>query len=284
MAQQWLPPILLPYAKAIATPFRRIDPRRLALRGAFQSLNKDAAANELMLRKNLRVAIHPDSRAPFEMFCWRSQEMVEEMDAFLAFTQGKERLLDVGALHGVFSLAFAAHSVSRRSVAVDPSPLAFAKLLYNVHTNKFADRVIPVECALSDASGTISMYYEWEHAVAAPLTPDGEVATTVEKITGDALCERLGFVPDVIKIDVEGHEAKVIRGLAATIHQGKPLLFLEMHPQRIKRENDSLDDLLDFMEQEGYQARNSFSVVQFQDLRATEVDTRAIFEVRPVNT
>jgi FkbM family methyltransferase len=249
-----------------------------ALQSDFESLNRQAAPNELIFRPNLRLTIHPDSRVPFEMFCWRAPEMVEEMDAFLANTQGKERLLDVGALHGVFALAFAAQGASRRAVAIDPSPMAFAKLLYNVHANKFAGRVTPVECALSDAPGTIPMFYEWEHAVAASRNPGVEVAGAVEKTTGDLLCQRLGFFPDAIKIDVEGHEVKVIRGLEATIRKAKPLLFLEIHPQRIKQEGDSLTELLDYLSLEGYQARNSSGAVRMQDLSAAAVETRVILE------
>src|SRR5262245_43815018 len=78
------------------------------------------------------------------------------------------------------------------------------------------------------------MRYQWEHAVAAPLSePGGRIL--VEKIAGDALCAKLAFKPDVIKIDVEGHELKVINGLIQTIIVIKPLLFLaeilQMNPK-----------------------------------------------------
>lgn len=62
-------------------------------------------------------------------------------------------------------------------------------------------------------------------------------------------------MPDVIKIDVEGHELKVINGLIQTIRVIRPLLFLELHPEMIRRENDNISDLLTFFENAGYRGK-----------------------------
>jgi FkbM family methyltransferase len=278
--RQWLPPVLLPYAHAIDKTLRPVDPRLLKLREAFEALNRDTPANELTLRENLRLAVHPDSRFAFEYFCWRSVEMVDEMDAFLSFTKGAQRLLDVGALHGIFSLVFAKQDASRRAVSVDPSPLAFAKLLYNIHANKLGGQVAAVECALSDSEGSIAMRYEWEHAVAAPLTPHDKLGATFQKTTGDGLCNKLGFIPDIIKIDVEGHEVKAIRGLATVIHAAKPTLFLEVHPDRIRAEHDSLRNVLSWLEEEGYYASDSSgTALDMQTLCEAASDVRVMLRI-----
>jgi FkbM family methyltransferase len=248
------------------------------LKKAFQRLNEGAQGNVLIFRERLNFVIHPDSREPFEMFCYRSSEMVEEMDAFLALTKSKNRLLDVGALHGVFSLAFAAMNSARKVVAVEPSPIAFSKLLYNVRKNDLAANIVMQESALSDTSGNLQMYYEWEHAVAAPLAEPGRMFS-VEKILGDVLCEKLAFKPDVIKIDVEGHELKVIKGLAQTIKSAKPLLFLEVHPERITRENDNISDLSAFFEDAGYRGKRcNGEPIELRELVDLHADARIIFE------
>src|SRR5262249_2150663 len=149
---------------------------------------------------------------------------------------------------------FATMNRERKVVAIEPSPIAFAKLLYNVRKNRLDSNIVTHEVALSSTSGRLQMRYQWEHAVAAPLPePGGRIS--VEKIAGDALCAKLAFKPDVIKIVVEGHELKVINGLIQTIMVSKPLLFLELHPELIRRENDNISDLWPFFKNAGYRVK-----------------------------
>ena len=97
------------------------------------------------------------------------------------------------------------------------------------------------------------MHYEWEHAVAAG-TKSTDQSIDVEMDSGDNLCDSRGFEPDVIKIDVEGHEIKVLKGLAEIIRRCLPLIFLEIHPKRIAEEGDSISFLDEFFRELGYTA------------------------------
>lgn len=278
IVRQCLPPVLLPVAKKVGKLFRKPNPRTEVLRAAYDALNRDTGADRITLRDGLTLKVHPDSHGPMQAFCWCAPDMVEEMDVFLALTAGRKRLLDIGALHGVFSLAFAVQDRDRKAVAVDPSPLAFAKLLYNIHKNDLADRVSPFECALSVSVGRIRMSFEWEHAVAASSTPQTAEPVTVDKMTADSLCERLGFTPDVVKIDVEGHEVKVMRGLAGILRDARPLLFVELHPQRIRQEGDDAGVLFGLLRDAGYRAKVSSRFVGFDELLPTDADQRVVFE------
>src|SRR5271154_4209243 len=154
--RQILPPFLIPPLRRLKSVGTRKNEsnKRLAqeiasLKRRFDLRNANAAEGEIVLRDILSLAIHPDSLLAFEYFCFRSPEMVAELDAFIARIRPCHRLLDVGALHGIFSLVFVAGRNDASAVAVDASPRAFSKLLYNVHKNKFRT-VTAVECALSD--------------------------------------------------------------------------------------------------------------------------------------
>ena len=255
LLKQTLPPFLHSWLRELVHRVRTkrpLDPHVESLKRAYDLLNRGHAIPELVLRDGLRFRLHPESVEPFVAFCYLYPAMVEEMDAFLLLTAGRQRLLDVGALHGVFSLAFTGANPERRAVAVDASPVAFARLLYNIHHN-VPQQVTAVECALSSQSGTVAMHYEWEHAVAAG-TRGENAGRTIQMVceTGDDLCRRLNFEPDVVKIDVEGHEIKVLKGLDATIAASRPLIFLEVHPLRIRQEQDSLQDLLSILERWRY--------------------------------
>lgn len=252
----FIPPIVLSAVRAVRNGRQRVETaEQRACRIEHEDLNRDAGRDEIRLRPGLTLKLHPGSREAFEAFCYRCPEMVEEMNSFLTQITGKHALLDVGALHGIFSLAFAANNPEGRAVAVDASPVAFARLLYNLHKNQ-ARHVTPVECALSSRPGVVQMHYEWEHAVAAG-TNAGTAGLLVETRAGDDLCGSLGFRPDVIKIDVEGHEVKVLEGLRATIRDGKPLVFLEIHPRRVREEGDRLDAIERFFADLGYRAEST---------------------------
>ena len=225
-----------------------------ALRLEHERRNRGTPENEIVFRDGLAFKVHPESRLSVEYFCFLDPVMVAEMDCFLDLTKDRHRLLDVGALHGVFSLAFAARDPANQAVAIDASPLAFGRLLYNVHKNKFHN-VTPLEYAVSDSPGTLHMHYEWEHAIAAEIEGPDYKYLEVAKTTGDDLCASLAFAPDVVKVDVEGHEVKVVKGLATTIQRQRPLVFLELHPSRIRVEQDRVDDLAGIFENAGYTSR-----------------------------
>ncbi len=215
-----------------------------ALQRIHEKLNRDVRPPQFVLREGLRFTIHPESMEAFRAFCYVYPNMVEEMDVFLSLTAQKSRLLDVGALHGVFSLAFTGRAAERRAVAVDASPKAFARLLHNVQANS-PTQISPVKCALSSQNGTLNMHYEWEHAVAAgPSDANCAEVVQIPAQRGDELCDSLRFQPDTIKIDVEGHEIKVLMGLDRVISTARPLIFLEVHPQRIQNEGGTLGELV----------------------------------------
>jgi len=72
-----------------------------------------------------------------------------------------------------------------------------------------------------------------------------QATIAVQTETLDHLKE-LGVIPraDVIKIDVEGAEAMVLKGGTALLRSNRPRLFLEIHSRELAREcNDLLANL-----------------------------------------
>lgn len=251
-----LPPLVLTCRRRILDGWaHRHRPERVRqLEREHLARNEGLAGDEICIRDGITLKIHPESRYAFDYFCFVSPPMVDEMDGFLRLAAGRSRLLDIGALHGIFALVFTKTSQDRSAVAVDASPRAFARLLYNIHKNPDC-RITPVECALTEKAGVLPMAYEGRHAVVAALDPRDASAGPVKADTGDALCETSGFAPDVIKIDVEGHEVKVLRGLAGVLARHRPLIFLELHPGRIRKENESLLPVIELMKRNRYGAR-----------------------------
>lgn len=132
-----------------------------------------------------------------------------EMAAVLHLLRIDELFVDIGANLGAFTVL--AGGVARaRVLAIEPAPETLPWLRDSIALNGLGDRVEVAATALSDSPGEIHMTAGLgasnrvaEHGVAVPVT------------TLDALLA--GRAPTVIKLDVEGHEAPVLRGAGATL-------------------------------------------------------------------
>jgi FkbM family methyltransferase len=259
---------------------QRLDPRRLLLGHRFRRLNRGAAADEIVLRPGLRLAVDRQAREPFEWFCFRSPEMAAELDTFLARAADRHRLLDVGACHGLFSLAFTQGRPGAEAVAVEPSPLAWEVLESNLRRNAGA-RVTPLQAAVGAAPGRLTMRYSWHHLEASPETAGEPGAVEIPLRTVDLVCAELGFRPDAMKVDVEGYELAVLRGARETLAARRPLVFLEIHPARIVELGGTLGELNDLLAELGYQVLD-LEGAPVAPARLATLDTVSRFLCQPV--
>jgi FkbM family methyltransferase len=127
--------------------------------------------------------------------------------------------LDAGANLGIFSIFAAAFGAT--VVSCEPDPLALARLILNRDINKCEFEIIPK--ALSDREGMVAFTCESGQVIQRSRiseTGDYKVAC----VRGDSL----GVVPNIVKIDVEGHELNVIRGLQSSLPACR-LCVVEVH-------------------------------------------------------
>lgn len=134
-----------------------------------------------------------------------------EMAAVVHLLRAGELLVDIGANLGVFTI-LAAGVAGASVIAVEPAPETLPALRAHVALNGLESLVEVAATALSDAPGTIRM--------TAGLGASNRIDASgiaVPVTTLDALLA--GRVPAVIKLDVEGHEAAVLRGARASLAQ-----------------------------------------------------------------
>lgn len=228
---------------------RAYHPRRLWRRALFRRANRSAAEGEIVVRPGLRLRIDPRSREPFEWFCFRSLEMVDELDAFAREMAACRRFLDVGACHGLFAMAFAHGRPATRALAVEPSAVAEEILAGNLRRDGL-DNVALARVALGGAAGVVRMRPNWHHLEAVAAGEEGNVEVTMRTL--DALCAELAFHPDLAKIDVEGFEHAVLSGAQEVLRRDRPRLFLEVHPARLAEFGRSTAEVLGLLAQHGY--------------------------------
>jgi FkbM family methyltransferase len=128
-------------------------------------------------------------------------------------------LFDIGANVGAYSLVAASIRPGCRVFAFEPSFSTFASLSRNIHLNGLAGRVVPLQIALSDRTGMIEFQYRDLRAGAAEHASDGDARfdpvyrqPTLGYRLDDFIAE-LGLpLPNLVKIDVDGGEERVLAG------------------------------------------------------------------------
>lgn len=145
---------------------------------------------------------------------------------------------DLGANVGYYTLlASRIVGAEGKVVSVEPLPRNVAFLRRHVDLNGCGNVQI-IELAVSDRVGT-AHFSGGAHPSMAQLLRHG--ALTVQTGMIDSLVREMQVPPpDVIKMDIEGAEARAIKGGWETLARHHPLLFLSTHGEEIHRESCSL--------------------------------------------
>jgi FkbM family methyltransferase len=171
-----------------------------------------------------------------------------ELDFLRAHTPGGGVFVDVGANVGTYSLALARHVGPRGFViAVEPHPLAQARLGFNRDASGFA-QVILVAAAASDTDGELMIETDGDNLGASHIvlgTPAAH-AFKVRSMRLQRILEEAG-VPkvDALKIDVEGFEDRVLTGFFRDAPQDLwPQAVVIEHLSRHEWQQDCLADMV----------------------------------------
>lgn len=160
----------------------------------------------------------------------------------------KKNAVDIGANRGI-----ASYYMSLRFPHVD----TFEP---NLDLEDFLEKVLPKNCTLhrcglSDQLGETELSLVMESGV--PIhgrgkilsAPDPSHSFLVQKIKLETLDAQALKNVGLIKIDVEGHEEKVIRGGINTFKENKPVLIIEIEKRHT---NKPVRDTIQFIESLGY--------------------------------
>jgi FkbM family methyltransferase len=135
-------------------------------------------------------------------------------------------VLDVGAHTGYYTvLASSLVGPSGRVRAFEPHPRNARFLRRHVRLNRCHNTVVE-EAAVAAGPGS-AMFGGGSGSGTGSLRPDG--THEVRTVGLDDYCGRHGLRPDLIKVDVEGAEAQVLRGAAVTLREERPVVLLSTH-------------------------------------------------------
>ena len=150
-------------------------------------------------------------------------------------------VLDIGANIGYYALMeYRCVGPSGRIVAVEPSPQNAALLERNLALNGVRN-VSVFHGAISDRPGTRQLAlsaFSNLHSFHGEESPTGEVID-VEIRTVPQAMDGAGS-PDLIRMDVEGHEVEVLNGMLEAVERGEmaPMILFETHRRKYGPDHD----------------------------------------------
>jgi FkbM family methyltransferase len=199
------------------------------------------------------LVCHPRVRRTFLRSQLSDPEQNAEFRNFASYCAPSMRLFDIGASYGAFSLV-AAH-FGGTAVAVDPSPIATRLIRLQSKLNECEEQIRVVVACVSDAEGEKEMLSSGVFSDGYFRMTSGRSSRELVKtnaVTIDRLADQFGR-PTHIKIDVEGHEAAVIRGAKKTLTSIAPVLILELHNEMVRSDGGDPTCVLDDLAQMGYE-------------------------------
>jgi len=133
-------------------------------------------------------------------------------------------VIDCGANIGCYTLKVA--KKVGKVISIEPHPHNFYVLLQNLKINKNKN-VVPLNLAAYDKEGLIEIYGDGPTSSIFRIS-NLERSTRVMSMTLDSITKKMKRI-DLLKIDVEGAEIKVLRGATRTLRKTRNLI-LEVHP------------------------------------------------------
>ncbi len=161
-------------------------------------------------------------------------------------------VIDVGANVGFFTERFARWVDAGRVIAIEPEHGNFVRLTERMARAGLAGKVICVQAAVAESSGVLNLAVNPEHPGDHRLATAG---VAVQAVTIDGLLAEHGRpAVSLIKIDVQGAEARVLAGAVETLARSRPALYVEVDDAALRSQGSGAEQLLSRLEGLGYAA------------------------------
>lgn len=164
-----------------------------------------------------------------------------------------ENIIDIGANFGYHTLFFS-RECSENVYAFEPQIQNFELLYSNVKMNK-VNNVILNNCACGDQNCEIKMpvFYGNNTINMGDITPNVNIHDNFS-ISKSIILDEYNFSNkiDLIKLDVQGWEKKVLIGSINLLKKHKPILIVEFEYFQLEKTNTSCKELFDFIRETDY--------------------------------
>ena len=162
-------------------------------------------------------------------------------------------IFDIGALYGYFSLISKSMFPQATVFSFEMNPESYSALVNNINCNKHLG--IPTSRCINMGLSNNTSLQKKVFCDKFTLIEDGESENLaqIDIMSIDDFCRISGFFPDLIKLDVEGYQAKILSGGENIIEKNKPIILLEFDGQKqLKRFDTTNKQITKFLFDLGY--------------------------------
>lgn len=170
---------------------------------------------------------------------------------FCSLINGGATVVDVGASIGYYTL-LAAKRVGEDGFvyAFEPHPPSFERLIENVKLNDWKN-VQAFNFAISDKKGKKKLYVFKSGRASGSgfaLRNDSVPITVKTMPLEDAVKTDI----DLVKMDIEGAEVEVLKGMERTLAKGKVKIICEVHPKHISLLGHDVSEITELLKKHSY--------------------------------
>lgn len=218
----------------------------------------------------IRVGIG-NNTADFRVSGWPEYKRYVELDERAVLEDITTELLDgdvfydIGANTGLYSV-FAGLSIGDGGTVAsfEPSPTNTGRIIENCSLNGVRSEVYTL--ALGEETGLANLERTgMEIGHSGHLVAGDQKNETISTLMfdGDELISEFGISkPNVVKIDVDGAEMSILRGLQDTLTTKTRTIYCEIHPKFLQPRNESKEEVEGFIRDIGF-------TLEFRDYHGT---------------
>ncbi|HET9056931.1 MAG TPA: FkbM family methyltransferase [Chitinophagaceae bacterium] len=190
-----------------------------------------------------------------------------------------DTIIDIGANIGYFSILAANKATLGKTYCFEPISFHFSQLQKNISLNGLTN-IYPYPQAISDKTENTVIFISnpdnsGMSSLSMPENFSGKSEKTATITIDKFISDHQILNVNLIKIDVEGAELKVIQGMLETLNKCKPLVIIEVIEKYLNRFNNTSPELFNLLYDYGY---NSYEIKDFSTLQQINepIDSYAI--------
>ncbi len=181
----------------------------------------------------------------------------------LEFVNQGDCVIDIGGNIGQTALSLSGKVGEKGKIlSFEPYPRTAGQFKTNLQLNRTIGNIKLVELGLGDKPGSFTMYQDCVTNSGANRVSlnEGIELEGMQTINITTLDNYLSADPlpaiNLLKIDVEGFEMRVLKGASKTIDAYKPRIFMEVNEKNLKSQGDSARDIFDYLKTFKYNIRD----------------------------